>query len=212
LKEKSVSLAMIYDIHGNILWHKGRPVTGKTVAEGGGFSRSLIQKSFTSDEVLDRNGLIMNSGDGYTTDSISYLHIKSLIIRRVHNGYFLYIDSGIKESFSAPDCESFKVLGELLGNSICWVKESEAGAAGITGTSKLVKNIREQVVTYSMTDEPILLTGEAGTGKNHIAQLIHNCSGRSNKFKLIHTPGIPENLFESEMFGYKEGAFTDART
>ncbi|MCP5050821.1 MAG: sigma-54-dependent Fis family transcriptional regulator [bacterium] len=65
-------------------------------------------------------------------------------------------------------------------------------------------------MTYSMTNEPVLLTGETGTGKSHIAQLIHHYSGRTGNFKLIHTPGIPENLFESEMFGHKKGAFTDA--
>jgi transcriptional regulator with PAS, ATPase and Fis domain len=211
LKEKSVSLVMIYDIYGNILWHKGRPISGKTVGEGVGFPRSYIQKAFTSNEVLDTGALIINGKSGRSTDSMRYLHIKSVAIRRVNPGYYLYIDSGTIESFSAADCESFRVLGELLGNSINQVKESEAGAGGITGTSEAIKKIREQVVTFSMTDEPLLLTGETGTGKNFVAQLIHNCSGRNRQFKLIHTPGIPETLFESEMFGYKKGAFTDAR-
>ncbi|MCP5047052.1 MAG: sigma-54-dependent Fis family transcriptional regulator, partial [bacterium] len=55
-------------------------------------------------------------------------------------------------------------------------------------------------------------TGETGTGKSHIVQLIHHYSGRTGNFKIIHTPGIPENLFESEMFGHKKGAFTGADT
>jgi len=63
-----------------------------------------------------------------------------------------------------------------------------------------------------LEEDPVLLHGETGCGKNHIAQLIHHFSGRKGKFVTINTPGIPENLFESEVFGHKRGAFTDART
>jgi transcriptional regulator with PAS, ATPase and Fis domain len=47
-------------------------------------------------------------------------------------------------------------------------------------------------------------------GKSHIAKLIHGYSGRQGEFITINTPGIPENLFESEIFGHKKGAFTGA--
>jgi DNA-binding NtrC family response regulator len=47
-------------------------------------------------------------------------------------------------------------------------------------------------------------------GKNHIAELIHRFSGRKGPFTIVHTPSIPETLFESEVFGHKKGAFTGA--
>ncbi|MCP5052141.1 MAG: sigma-54-dependent Fis family transcriptional regulator [bacterium] len=210
LKEKEVSLVMIYDINGNILWHKGRPIASKNVRKGVGFSKSYIQKAFENDEVLDTRGLVVSGVEGNATPSTLSLHIKSLIIKRINRDYFLYIDSGTKESFNPTECETFRVMGEILGDTIQRIKKNETAAGGITGGSDATAKIREQVITYSMSDEPVLLTGETGTGKSHIAQLIHHYSGREGNFKLIHTPGIPENLFESEMFGYKKGAFTDA--
>ncbi len=82
----------------------------------------------------------------------------------------------------------------------------------ITGNSDEIKRIRELVLKYSLEEEPVLLHGETGSGKNRIAELIHHYSGRKGEFVTLNTPGIPENLFESEVFGHKKGAFTDART
>jgi transcriptional regulator with PAS, ATPase and Fis domain len=58
----------------------------------------------------------------------------------------------------------------------------------------------------------LLIEGESGTGKELIARAVHNCSGRNSKPMIIVNCGaIPENLLESELFGYKSGAFTDAK-
>ncbi|MCP5050207.1 MAG: sigma-54-dependent Fis family transcriptional regulator [bacterium] len=209
LKEKEVSLVMLYDSQGNILWHKGRKIIGKNVREGGGFSKSYIPEAFNQDELLE-DGIIVKGVDGYSTKSMSYLNIKSLMIKRISGDYFLYVDSGTKESITPDECETFRVMGEILGDAIRHIKGNETGNRGIAGGSDATKRTRQLVATYSMTDEPVLLTGETGTGKTHIAQLIHDYSGRKGNFKLIHTPGIPENLFESEMFGHRKGAFTDA--
>src|SRR6185369_5367577 len=58
----------------------------------------------------------------------------------------------------------------------------------------------------------ILLTGETGTGKDLMAQAIHYTSRRaSSNFVMINCPSVPETLFESELFGHEQGAFTDAK-
>lgn len=63
------------------------------------------------------------------------------------------------------------------------------------------------------TEATVLITGESGTGKELIAEAIHSNSNRSNKpFIKVNLGGMPESLFESEMFGHKRGAFTDAHT
>lgn len=77
------------------------------------------------------------------------------------------------------------------------------------GISKEFKNVLDTVHKIANSNANILLVGESGTGKEVIARYIHSLSNRSNqKFSTIHSAAIPENLLESELFGYEKGAFT----
>jgi len=83
---------------------------------------------------------------------------------------------------------------DLIGESLAFIK---------------VKSVAEQL---SHTVSTVLITGESGTGKELFAHAIHNSSNRSNHpFVKINCAALPENLLESELFGYEEGAFTGAR-
>lgn len=82
----------------------------------------------------------------------------------------------------------------------------------LIGTSVVFKHIRDVIDKTAPTDANILLTGENGTGKSLIAREIHNNSLRKNEpFVVVDLGSISESLFESELFGYKKGAFTDAK-
>ncbi|HXE98448.1 MAG TPA: sigma-54 dependent transcriptional regulator [Dongiaceae bacterium] len=81
----------------------------------------------------------------------------------------------------------------------------------IIGASEGLKSILERVGKISVRDTSILITGESGTGKELIAQAIHyNSPRREKRFVAINCGALPENLLESELFGYKKGAFTGA--
>lgn len=70
----------------------------------------------------------------------------------------------------------------------------------------------EKAKRYAKTDSTILITGESGTGKEMFAQSIHNASARQNQpFVAINCAALSQNLVESELFGYEEGAFTGAK-
>jgi transcriptional regulator with PAS, ATPase and Fis domain len=208
LRKKEVSLAMIFNRTGDILWHRGRPIVGKTIKEGKGFSKSCLMQCINSFDVLEEEDVVVVSEVKGLPESASLLNIKSIVIQPVSRGFYLYLDSGIKESFSETDREVFKIFGDLLGELIDRIREKQEDIGGISGTSEDIKRIKELVLKYSLEEDPVLLHGETGSGKNHIAGLIHRYSGRKGKFITINTPGIPENLFESEVFGHKKGAFT----
>ena len=81
----------------------------------------------------------------------------------------------------------------------------------IIGKSPLLQQVLNTVSRIAQTNAPVLITGESGTGKELIAEAIHENSTRCKKsFVKVNLGGISQSLFESEMFGHKKGAFTDA--
>ncbi len=81
----------------------------------------------------------------------------------------------------------------------------------IIGSSQKLKNILETVTKIAARDMPVLISGESGTGKELIAQAIHyNSPRREHRFMAINCGALPESVLESELFGYKKGAFTGA--
>lgn len=81
----------------------------------------------------------------------------------------------------------------------------------VIGESPAMKKVFKMMEKLKNTDANILLLGENGTGKDLIAHTLHNQSSRNQEcFVPIDLGSIPDNLFESELFGYEKGAFTDA--
>ncbi|MCJ7684279.1 MAG: sigma-54 dependent transcriptional regulator, partial [Desulfobacteraceae bacterium] len=81
----------------------------------------------------------------------------------------------------------------------------------LIGESPQMRKVYDLIERVSQTKTNILISGESGTGKELVAKAIHNLSERRDKpIVVINCAGIPENLIESELFGYKKGAFTGA--
>lgn len=82
----------------------------------------------------------------------------------------------------------------------------------IVGSSKALLQIKEEAAKAAKTSSTVLIMGESGTGKEVFARAIHYEGDRGNRpFVAVNCGAIPENLLESELFGYEEGAFTGAR-
>ncbi|MBI2313281.1 MAG: sigma-54-dependent Fis family transcriptional regulator [Betaproteobacteria bacterium] len=91
--------------------------------------------------------------------------------------------------------------------------EERPDQPGLLGESAAIGHVREMLEKVARSQAPAYLSGESGSGKELAARLIHRMSARGNRpFVPVNCGAIPENLMESEFFGYKKGAFTGAET
>ncbi|HYG04560.1 MAG TPA: sigma-54 dependent transcriptional regulator [Chryseosolibacter sp.] len=122
------------------------------------------------------------------------------------------IKHGAKDFILKP-WENDKLLATIKSN-----KRKKVGVASIevmpfqNWRSPAMKNLHEQIRKVADTDASVLLLGENGSGKEVVAKEIHHLSKRAkSKFASVDLSVLTPTLFESELFGYKKGAFTDAK-
>ncbi|OCC15173.1 Response regulator of zinc sigma-54-dependent two-component system [Dissulfuribacter thermophilus] len=140
--------------------------------------------------VIDKRGFIINADGEKVPISIS------TAVLRDESGKII----GGAETFR--DLSEVEVLQNELKKDF---------SRGFIASSPAMKKILELVPVISETDTNILITGETGTGKERIARLIHSMGPRNDRpFVAINCGALPDTLLESELFGYKKGAFTGA--
>ena len=116
------------------------------------------------------------------------------------------IEASIKMRESKLEIQSLKSTQKVL------VANEDDKYNNLIGSSPAMKNVVAIAMKVARTDANVLILGENGTGKEVIARAIHRASRRSdNVFINVDLGAITESLFESELFGYKKGAFTDAK-
>lgn len=106
--------------------------------------------------------------------------------------------------------ESANAKVEMLSNAYNKEIANNYSFSYIGGKSKKIIEAINLCQKVAPSSASVLITGESGTGKEVFAKAIHEASGRNGQFVAINCSAIPENLLESELFGYVEGAFTGA--
>jgi two-component system response regulator PilR (NtrC family) len=92
-------------------------------------------------------------------------------------------------------------------------KPAPGGGFGLLGESPSIQQVRAMIDKLARSQAPIYITGESGSGKELAARLVHAGGARRDRpFVPVNCGAIPENLMESEFFGYRKGAFTGAET
>ncbi len=108
--------------------------------------------------------------------------------------------------------ESKKELEDLRSKQKVLIADQDSSYSDIIGSSNAMTQVLGTVEKVAKTDANILILGENGTGKELIARAIHKASPRNKEvFISVDLGAISESLFESELFGFKKGAFTDAK-
>lgn len=106
---------------------------------------------------------------------------------------------------------SLDQLRALVKSALTLPKPASPEPGGLLGNSQAMVQVREMIEKLARSQAPVYIRGESGSGKERAARLIHENSARRDKpFVAVNCGAIPENLMESEFFGYKKGAFTGA--
>lgn len=139
-----------------------------------------------------------------------YLGDLPLVVNRVHMALGQN-KHGILVTFQAADKirrMEAKIRQELNNKGLV----AKFRFSDIVGKSAMITETIQEARQYARSEASIMITGESGTGKELIAQSMHNESNRrEGPFVAINCAALPENLLESELFGYEHGAFTGAR-
>jgi len=132
-------------------------------------------------------------------------------VRAVKEGAFNYVSKPVKsEDLVAMVDRAINAFSLISQASVSFPLQTDAGREIIGYTSQM-KKVFNVIMRLSKVDTPVLIRGASGTGKELVARAIHsNSSYKDGKFVAINCSAIPENLFESELFGHEKGSFTGA--
>lgn len=178
----------------NILHMKKDDALGKTTDESLPFMPLNVYKDnlLTNDvKLITIKGVLVS------------LRTTSIVENENFKGYFAII-----ERFKDEEDKQRKLRLQLLNRG----HKAKYTFDDIKGNCPILKKVKQIAEKMSKSNASILIYGESGTGKELFAHAIHNASPRSDMpFVAINCAALPENLLESELFGYEEGAFTGAK-
>ncbi|MDX1380958.1 MAG: sigma-54 dependent transcriptional regulator, partial [Xanthomonadales bacterium] len=189
---------------------------------GGGIALALLDLNYTRDTTSGKEGLaLLEELKGIDPDlplvAMTAWGSVDLVVAAMQSGACDFIEkpwdntrlvtvvrTHLERSDAARGARRYRALARL--------QREERSGGEIVAESPGMREVLELARRVAPSDAGVLITGENGTGKNLIAELIHRWSSRAvEPFVAVNMGSIPETLFESEMFGHMRGAFTDAR-
>ncbi|HKP95707.1 MAG TPA: sigma 54-interacting transcriptional regulator [Fibrobacteria bacterium] len=196
------------------------------------YSNSAVNAALKNRETLIWSAVDGNAGlaSEVSAQSIAQKNIHSILVSPLVNRVsgqiigLLYLHRKRPDSpFSEPQRNLFarisQLLGSVLGTNQTQIEQAERietlkeikGSGDLVYSSPEMGKVVDAAKRAAVSNVPVLITGETGTGKDVLASFIHAHSTRQGKpFIAVNCGAIPENLIESELFGHEKGAFTGA--
>jgi len=137
---------------------------------------------------------------------------RELAVEAIKQGAYDYIAKPLRFDELFARLHRLKEMQQLKGQvHRKKIRKLEEGELSLLGDSVAMQRVRRVAAKAMVSNAPMIITGETGVGKGLLAKMIHSCGERCNlPFVSINCASIPENLLESELFGYRKGAFTGA--
>ena len=150
---------------------------------------------------------VLNTGVGYDWNEESYQSTTNAM------EFMVTVNAVFSENDVIGAVASFRDVAELRQKAYdMMVTVPRVGVEAIWGESLPMQTLKETVLQVSQSNANVLITGETGTGKGLVASAIHHSGPRlAGPFIPVNCGAIPDNLIESELFGYREGAFSGAK-
>lgn len=132
-------------------------------------------------------------------------------VKAIRSGAYDFISKPFEQNEMIFKIQKALERSLLIKENKRLLKSQDKGPPELIGKSEPMLRVFDQISLIASSDVTVLITGESGTGKDLTARAIHSLSPRKkNAFIPVNCPTIPEHILESELFGYKKGAFTNA--
>ena len=150
-------------------------------------------KSFVVRDLGSRNGVIVNGR------KVKSAKLEPLDELRIGDAIFKFVDS------AAEEYARYRIDGAMAAGESRCAQQSSLLAGGFQ-----IDSVVAEIERVAPTPLSVIVSGASGTGKEVIASELHRLSGRRGRLAAINCTALPQNLIESELFGYKRGAFSGA--